>query len=114
MKICRVLGTVVGAAHHAAYDGHKLLVVAPLDEAGGPAGTSFLAVDTVQAGVGDRVLVNQEGNGAGQILARHGTPSGIPEGEKRPPIRSLIVGIIDQIDCAPAPAPKATSARRVP
>ena len=98
MKICRVLGTVVGAAHHPAYDGHKLLVVAPLDEMGEPAGASFLAVDTVQAGVGDRVLVNQEGNGAGQILGRRGTPAGVPDGERRPPIRSLIVGIIDRID----------------
>ena len=98
MKICRVVGTVVGAAHHPAYDSHKPLVVAPLDEAGEPAGASFLAVDTVQAGVGDQVLVNQEGNGAGQILMRHGTPPGIPEGERRPPIRSLIVGIIDEVD----------------
>ncbi|HJZ84663.1 MAG TPA: EutN/CcmL family microcompartment protein [Polyangia bacterium] len=98
--MCRVVGTVVGAVHHPAYDGHKLLVVEPLDERGQPAGASFLAVDTVQAGIGDRVLVNQEGNGAGQILLRHGTPGGIPKGERRPPIRSLIVGVIDRVDLA--------------
>ena len=98
MKICRVLGTVVGAAHHPAYDGHKLLVVEPLDEKGAAVGASFLAVDTVQAGVGDHVLVNQEGNGAGQILRRKGPMKGIPQGEKRPPIRSLIVGIIDHLE----------------
>jgi microcompartment protein CcmK/EutM len=100
MKLCRVLGTVVGAAHHPAYDGHKLLVVEPTDELGQSAGATFLAVDTVQAGVGDRVLVNQEGNGAGQILARRGTPRGIPSGERRPPIRSLIVGIVDAVETA--------------
>jgi ethanolamine utilization protein EutN len=100
MKLARVVGTVVGAAHHPAYDGQKLLVVEPLDEQGTAAGASFLAVDTAQAGVGDVVLVNQEGNGAGQILARHGAPRGVPAGEKRPPIRSLIVGIVDRIDRA--------------
>jgi ethanolamine utilization protein EutN len=98
MKLCRVTGTVVGAAHHPAYDGHKLLVVEPLGGALEPAGASFLAVDTVQAGAGDLVLVNQEGNGAGQILARSGPPRGVPSGEKRPPIRSLIVGIVDRVD----------------
>ena len=100
MKLCRVLGTVVGAVHHPAYDGHKLLVVEPIDEKGAAAGASFLAVDTVQAGVGNRVLVNQEGNGAGQILSRRGPPRGVPKGEKRPPIRSLIVGIIDHVEIA--------------
>jgi microcompartment protein CcmK/EutM len=97
VKLAQVIGTVVGTAHHAAYDGHKLLIVEPLDEHGKAAGASFLAVDTVQAGIGDRVLINQEGNGAGQILSRRGTPRGIPTGEKRPPIRSLIVGIVDQV-----------------
>jgi microcompartment protein CcmK/EutM len=100
VKLCRVLGNVVGAAHHPAYDGHKLLVVEPLDERGEPAGASFLAVDTVQAGPGDLVLVNQEGNGAGQILRRRGPMRGVPQGERRPPIRSLIVGIVDQLETA--------------
>jgi microcompartment protein CcmK/EutM len=99
VRLCRVTGTVVGAAHHPGYDGHKLLVVEPLGARLEPAGAGFLAVDTVQAGRGDLVLVNQEGNGAGQILSRGGAPMrGVPPGEKRPPIRSLIVGIVDEVD----------------
>lgn len=90
MKICRVLGTVVSTAKHPTYSGRKLLVVQPLDEAGQPVGASFLAVDDVQAGKGDVVLVNQEGNGARQIL-RMG---------QQVPIRSLIVGIVDRVDIA--------------
>jgi microcompartment protein CcmK/EutM len=98
MKLCTVLGSVFGSVHHPGYDGHKLLIVEPIDETGAAAGPSFLAIDTVQAGAGDRVLVNQEGNGAGQILSRHGAPRGVPPGERRPPIRSLIVGVIDRLD----------------
>ncbi len=82
MKLCRVEGTVVGAAHHPVYDGMKLLIVAPVD-----GGDSFLAVDRVQAGVGDVVLVNQEGNGARQLLKM-----GLEV-----PIRSLIVGVVDEV-----------------
>ena len=85
MKLCRVEGTVVGAVHHKVYDGQKLLIVAPID-----GGDSFLAVDRVQAGVGDTVLVNQEGNGARQLLKLG----------QEVPIRSLIVGIVDAVDLA--------------
>ncbi len=82
MKLCRVEGSVVATAHHPAYDGHKLLIVQPVD-----GGDSFLAVDRVQAGVGDLVLVNQEGNGARQLLKQG----------QEVPIRSLIVGVVDEV-----------------
>jgi len=82
MKLCRVEGTVVGAVHHPVYDGQKLLIVTPID-----GGDSFLAVDRVQAGVGDTVLVNQEGNGARQLLKMG----------QQVPIRSLIVGVVDEV-----------------
>ena len=82
MKLCRVEGSVVAAVHHPVYDGQKLLIVTPVD-----GGDSFLAVDRVQAGVGDTVLVNQEGNGARQLLKMG----------QQVPIRSLIVGIVDEV-----------------
>ncbi len=87
MKLCRVKGTVVATAHHAALDGKKLLVVQPLDERGMETGESYLAVDTVQAGRGDTVLVMTEGTGARQILQQGAIV----------PIRSLIVGIVDEV-----------------
>jgi ethanolamine utilization protein EutN len=90
MKVCRVAGTVVGAAHHPAYDGKKLMVVQPLDENGEAKGASYLAVDTVQAGRGDLVLVATEGTGARQILKMGAIV----------PIRSLIVGIVDAVEVA--------------
>ena len=90
MKLCRVIGLVVSTIKHESYDGRTLLVVQPLDEVRKPVGTSFLAIDRVQAGPGDIVLVNSEGSGARQIL-----------GEDHVPIRSLIVGIVDQVDVSP-------------
>jgi ethanolamine utilization protein EutN len=87
MKVCRVLGPVVATAKHPTYAGRKLLAVQPLDENGSAVGSSFLAVDDVQAGRGDVVLVMQEGNGVRQLLKLG----------NQLPIRSLIVGIVDRV-----------------
>jgi len=86
MKLCRVTGNVVATVKHEAYRGHKLMIVQPIDETGGDAGTTFLAVDLVQAGPGDTVLVMQEGNGVRQILK-----------SDKLPIRSVIVGVVDDV-----------------
>ena len=86
MKLCRVTGNVVATVKHPTYVGHKLMVVQPLDEQQRDAGSTFLAVDLVQAGPGDTVLVMQEGNGVRQILK-----------QQKLPIRSIIVGIVDTV-----------------
>ena len=83
-----MLGSVVATAHHPSFDGRKLLIVQPLDETGAHQGDSFLAVDMAQAGVGDTVLVNREGNGNRQLLKMGA----------QVPIRSLIVGIVDHYE----------------
>ena len=88
MKLCRVVGNVVSTVKHRAFDGHKLLLCQPIDQRGEDTGDAILAVDRVQAGVGDRVIVNQEGNGSRQLL---GTIDG------KLPIRSVIVGIVDDV-----------------
>jgi len=92
MRLCRVLGTVVAAAHHVAYDGRTVLLVRPEGPDGELVGKGFIAVDHAQAGVGDRVLVLTEGTGVRQIL-----------GASAGPIRSLIVGIVDAVDRPGAP-----------
>ena len=68
MKLCRVAGTVVATAKHPAFEGQKLMVVQPVDVVGSDSGDSFLAVDRVQAGVGDKVLVLSEGTGSRQLF----------------------------------------------
>jgi ethanolamine utilization protein EutN len=86
--MCKVLGPLWAAAKHPQYAGKKLLVVQPIDEAGAPVGASYVAVDNVQAGTGDTVIVMTEGTGVRQILK---------QGDQVP-IRSLVVGIVDAVD----------------
>ncbi len=101
MTLCRVVGTVVSTVKHPTYKGLKLYVVQPVDSDDRPTDPSFLAVDTVQSGPGDLVLVLSEGNGARQILR-----------EKVLPIRSLVVGIVDAVDARiPAGVPEGAIAR---
>ena len=88
MRCCRVVGPMWAAVKHRAYAGHPLFVVQPIDEAGKNMGNSFVAIDHVQAGVGDKVIVLTEGNGVRQILQ---------QGDNVP-IRSIIVGIVDHVE----------------
>ena len=85
-----MVGPLWAAAKHPAFAGRTLLVVQPLDERGADTGTSFVAIDHVQAGVGDRVVVLTEGNGVRQILKAGDVV----------PIRSIIVGIVDHVETA--------------
>ncbi len=86
MILARVKGSVVSTLKHESHHGHKLLVVQPVDNNGDDLGSSFLAFDSVSAGVGDVVLVQQEGNCAREML-----------GEKTDPFHSVIAGIVDQV-----------------
>jgi len=84
MRLCEVIGNVVAARQHPAFEGRALMLVRPINADGGSSGPVFIAVDAAQAGAGDRVLVVSEGNGAAQVLGRG-----------RGPIRSVIVGVVD-------------------
>jgi microcompartment protein CcmK/EutM len=88
MYIGQVAGTVVATVKHRMFEGRKLLLVERLDLDGAATAKYDITVDTVQAGVGDRVLVMDEGTGARQVLAVE------PWG----PVRAVIVGIIDEVD----------------
>jgi microcompartment protein CcmK/EutM len=87
MYIGRVSGTVVATIKNELFEGRKLLVVDRLDLAGQPTARYDIAVDMVQAGVGDLVLVLDEGNSARQVVDRE--PLGA--------IRAVIVGIVDEV-----------------
>jgi microcompartment protein CcmK/EutM len=85
-----IVGIVTGELHstisHPFYSGKKLLLVEREDGAGGRTGAYVIAVDSVDAGVGDRVLVNEEGGGAREVVRSSDAP-----------VRSLIVGIVDDV-----------------
>jgi microcompartment protein CcmK/EutM len=61
--LCRVIGNSVSTVKHPSYIGHKVMVVQPVKTDTHTAlGTSFLALDSVHAGVGDLVVAAREGN----------------------------------------------------
>jgi len=86
MTIGRVIGAITSTINHPFYDAKKLLVVERTDPSGAPLADYLIAVDTVDAGPGDPVLVLEEGTGARQVFA-----------SKDGPVRSVIVGIIDSV-----------------
>lgn len=90
MRCCRVVGPMWASVKHPAYAGRALFVVQPVDPEGKDVGHSFVAIDNVQAGVGDKVIVMTEGTGVRQILKMGDIV----------PIRSMIVGIVDHVETA--------------
>ena len=85
-----ILGQVCGAIHstinHEFYDNRRLLIVDRLNLDGKPSGKYLIAVDSVDAGVGETVLVIDEGNSARQVV-----------NDDNAPIRSIIIGIVDDV-----------------
>lgn len=84
MRLCRVIGHVVATAKHPALQGKKILIVTGSPERGDPSTPMGLAVDGVGAGVGSEVLVVDSGEAGSQVT-----------GVDHPPVRSVIIGIVD-------------------
>lgn len=100
MIIALVTGTVTSSDKDPELRDYKLLVVQPLDIDGDPDGDEVIAVDRVDAGVGDRVLVSREGNAARQITGRD-----------RVPLQNIVIGVVDRIDRLDGPADAAEASR---
>jgi len=89
MQLARVVGNVVATQKHPKFEGAKLLLVQPIGLDDMPRGTTLLAVDSVGAGVHEKVLVVIEGRAAGEALGR-----------KVAPVDAAIIGIVDRVDIA--------------
>ena len=88
MTLARVVANVVATEKCDHYRGQKIMVVQPVDPRGAPKGRSLLAVDGVQAGVGDLVLVVDEGGSARAVI---GDESAVT-------IRTAICAVVDRVD----------------
>ena len=86
MKIGKVAGTVVSTISAPIFDSRKLLLCDIVSPDGDPTGDYTIAADTIDAGVGDTVLLLDEGSSARQIV-----------GETVAPIRAMVVGIVDEV-----------------
>ena len=87
MQIGTVVGTVVSTQKNRKLEGAKLLLVQPMSLEGAPKGVAVLAIDSVGAGVGERVLLVIEGKAAGDALGRKGAA-----------VDAAIIGIVDEVD----------------
>lgn len=87
MYIAKVVGDVVSSVKYPTLTGLKILVVQPIDPDGTEYGEPLLAMDQVQAGIGDVVLIVDQGSAVRQVLK-----------QEYPTIRTLILGIVDRID----------------
>lgn len=86
MRLARVIGTVVSTVHHEAFDDKRVMLCQPLSPQGEPDGAQVVALDRVDSGPGDVVLILKEGTGVRQLF-----------GEKQFPVRSVIVGVVDEV-----------------
>ncbi|BBM85448.1 EutN/CcmL family microcompartment protein [Candidatus Uabimicrobium amorphum] len=87
MILCKVMGNVVATHKNKELENNRLLLVQPIDLNRNPKGSSLVAFDRVDAGEGDIVLVVKEG-GSARIAFNN----------KKIPLQSFIVGVVDDID----------------
>jgi ethanolamine utilization protein EutN len=90
MLIARVIGELVATQKHPSHEGRKLLLVQPLNLDGTDRGEAVVAVDAVDAGVGDKVLLATEGFSAMTSVGRPNSP-----------IDMSVIGFIDHIELVP-------------
>lgn len=88
MILARVLGNVVATQKNHRYENARVMVCRPVTLEGAETGATLLALDSVDAGEGDMVLIVQEGWGASTAAT----------GKVGAAIDSAIVGVVDRID----------------
>ena len=74
MLIARVVGELVATQKHPSHEGRKVLLVQPLNLDGSDRGDAVVALDAVDAGVGDKVLLATEGFSAMTSVGRPNSP----------------------------------------
>ena len=87
MIFARITGSVVSTIHHPIVNGRKMLLAERLDMNAKPTGGYLIAMDAVGAGMGETVLILDEGSGARQILE-----------DANAPVRSMVVAIVDAVE----------------
>ena len=87
MILARVVGHVVATQKQSSHEGKKILLIQPLTPEGAASGERIIALDAVDAGVGDHVLAVQEGFSAMTAV-----------GHTDSPIDAAVVGIVDAVE----------------
>jgi len=85
--LAKVTGTIVATQKNENLKPYKILVIQPIDLNGNFIGRDMLALDMVDAGIGDTVIALQEGTLARQILGRDDVP-----------VHTLVIAVVDGIE----------------
>jgi ethanolamine utilization protein EutN len=86
MLLAKIVGTVVATRKDERLVSSKLLVARPIDPSGQPEGHYLVAVDTVDAGVGETVLIVS------------GSSARMASGLKDTPVDAAVIGVVDHVD----------------
>jgi microcompartment protein CcmK/EutM len=89
MILARVIGQIVATQKEPSHEGKKILLLQPLTMHEEPIGDPIVALDAVDAGVGDRVLAIQEGFSAMTAV-----------GHTDAPIDAAVIGVVDAVELA--------------
>jgi microcompartment protein CcmK/EutM len=85
MKLAKVVGNIVSTIKTPSHQNSKLMLVTPIDTNGSAIGTTMVAIDRFHAGIGDKVLILEEGGSAREVLE---SPKGA--------VDAIIVGLLDE------------------
>jgi ethanolamine utilization protein EutN len=87
MLLARVEGHVIATRKHPSFEGWRLVLCQPIDNAGRPEGSPQVAIDAHGAGMHQRVIMSSDGAAARKAVA-----------DDKSPVRWMIVGIVDEIE----------------
>lgn len=86
MFLARVEGNLTSTRKHASFEGWRLLICQPIGRAGDPEGVPQVAIDSLGAGLHERVLISSDGAAARKAV-----------GDERSPVRWIVVGVVDEV-----------------
>ena len=85
MFLARVEGNVVATRKHPSFEGWRLVICQPINNAGQPEGAPQIAIDAHGAGMHQRVVISSDGAAARNLV-----------GDQKSPVRWLVLGIVDE------------------
>lgn len=86
MLLARVEGNLTATRKHPSFEGWRLVVCQPISRDGAPEGTPQVAIDSLGAGMHQRVVISSDGAAARKAV-----------GDDRSPVRWIIIGLVDEV-----------------
>ena len=87
MLLARVEGNIIATRKHPSFDGWRLVICQPINNAGDPEGVPQIAIDSHGAGMHQRVVISSDGAAARAAV-----------GDQKSPVRWIVIGVVDEID----------------